>query len=904
MKYFLLFLITIVSIPAFAQSSTGTGSVKGFVYDKQSRESIIGASVMLRSPKDSTVVMATASAESGAFRIPAGRGRYIMEITFLGYYPYYQDIDITKENPQLSVDTIFLAENPKMLDDVVIEAKIPDILVKGDTIEYNAGAYMMNEHALLKDLIENIPGAQIDENGDIKINGKKVNKILIDGKEFFGSDIKTALENLPANMINKLQLYNKESETSKITGIKDEEENPVLDLLVKEEFKMTFFGNAEAGYGTDDRYKAGVFANNMTKKVNTSLVAGTNNVSAMGGYGGYGMGGGSGETEQTEAGVNVTYEPSDKLSIDGDVHYSDDSDKTRTREEYQTFMDKTGDRFGERDDYSRNSGNSFSSNLNVRWKLDSLTIITFNTSNSYSDSKSSSYATEQSYIVPDSITMGESENYTKNNQFSTSNNLRMARNLGKERRSVSIAIGYSLNKGDGDGTNNSVTKYSDATPDLVIDQKRKTDTDNRTARFSASYNEPLGKNKILSLSYNFQKNTSDRGNDVRKKDPITGDYTLIDSAYARVTKTSYVNHNIRLRLQGGKYNDPWFYSISFGLNPVTSKSRVSLMDSLIEDITQKTLDYSPEFIVRRNFTESSSLTLRYSGNTSQPGITQLSADTIILSALSKQVGNPNLRTTYRNNVSMDYNQSDFESGRMFAVMGSFNYTFNDIVADRTIDNRGNSLNTYRNVDGQMSSYLYIMFNTPFRNKKFSISVNPNATFNKYIGYTNGEKSITKSLSFGGGIQFSFTDKKFRNHFRSDVSYRQSDNNLTKQQNIENTVLSINNRTSWDLPWGLSITNNMDFVYRWGYGPDYKKSELIWNPMISKKVMKGDKGLIKVEAYDVLNERLNLSRHETSTGITQTWTNGMRRYVMFSFSYRFQTSGSGSSDQARHPALFF
>ena len=184
---------------------------------------------MLRSPKDSTVVMATASAESGAFRIPAGRGRYIMEITFLGYYPYYQDIDITKENPQLSVDTIFLAENPKMLDDVVIEAKIPDILVKGDTIEYNAGAYMMNEHALLKDLIENIPGAQIDENGDIKINGKKVNKILIDGKEFFGSDIKTALENLPANMINKLQLYNKESETSKITGIKDAEENPVLD---------------------------------------------------------------------------------------------------------------------------------------------------------------------------------------------------------------------------------------------------------------------------------------------------------------------------------------------------------------------------------------------------------------------------------------------------------------------------------------------------------------------------------------------------------------------------------------------------------------------------------------------------------------------------------------------------
>jgi hypothetical protein len=893
MKYFLLFLLTIISFTAFAQSGT-KGSVGGYVYDKQEKESIVGASVLLRSVQDSTVIAATASAENGEFSLSASAGKYILEVSFLGYYSYYNNIDITPQKLKISLDTIFLAENPKMLEDVVIEGKVPDIVVKGDTVEYNAGAYLMNEHALLKDLIENIPGAEIDENGAIKINGKAVNKVLVDGKEFFGSDIKTALENLPANMIKKLQLYNKESETSKITGLKDEEENPVLDLIVKEEFKMTFFGNGEVGYGTDDRYGGSLFANNMTKKVNTSIVGSIGNTGmGSGGYGGFSVGG-SGESKHKEAGANVVYEPSDKLTIDGDVHYSDDSNETRTKEEYQTFLDKTGDRFGERNSFDRDNGHSLSTNLNIRWKIDSLTIMTFNTSNNFSNNKTSSFADERSYIVPDSITIGTSENYMNTDQFSTSNNLRVARNLGKEGRSVSMSLGYSYRKSDGDGTNNSVTQYPDITPDLIIDQKRKTTNDNHTVRFSVAYNEPLAKDKILSLSYNLQKNDSDRKNDTRKVDPLTGDYTMIDSAYARNTSNVYVNHNIRLRFQGGKYKDPWFYSASFGVNPTTTRNKISIVDELKEDIKQNTLDYSPEFLLRRNFTETSSFTVRYSGNTSQPRIAQLSADTVILSALSKQVGNPDLRTTFRNHVSLDYNKSDFESGRMFSVAGSFNYTSNDIVTDRTIDSNGNSISTYRNVDGQMSSNVYIMFNTPFRNKKFSISVNPNANFNKYIGYTNGEKSITKSYSFGGGIQFSFNDKKFKNYFRSNISHRKSDNNLTTQQNIENTVLSMTNRTSWELPYGFSLSNSMDFVYRWGFGPDYKKSELIWNPAVSKKIMKGNKGLIKVEAFDVLNERLNLSRYESSMGITQTWTNGIRRYVMFSFSYRFQTSGSGGS----------
>lgn len=903
MKYLLLFLLTIISLSAFAQSQKDTddrGSVKSRVYDLQTKETIAGASIVLRSPQDSIVVTGTSSDEGGSFRLQANLGKYILEVSFLGYYTFHQNIELTKKKPVLSLDSILLTENSTLLKDVIVEAKVPDITMKGDTVEYNAGAYLMDEHALLKDLIQNIPGAEIDENGSIKINGKTVNKILIDGKEFFGTDINTALENLPANMIKKLQLYNKESEISKITGVKDEGENPVLDLIVKDEFKMTFFGNAMAGYGTDDRHNFNTFVNSMNKTTNISFIGNINNVNTgFADMGGMSLSGGTGENKEKETGLNISYEPSEKLSVEGSVRYSDHTNETESRDESQTFMQNTGDRFGKGVSFFKNNNKSFSSNFNIRWEIDSLTMLTFRTTQNFSNSKSNSSDEKSSYIVPDSVTSGISEGFTKNDRFSTDNNLSIARNLGKEGRSVSLNLGYSLQEDKGDGTNNSITKYPDSTPDLIIDQKKKTDNNAHNLMFSVSYNEPLGKNKILSLSYNFQKSNSDRENDTRKQDPLTGEYTMIDSAYTRNTENKYINHDIRLRFQGGKYNDPWFYSLSFGLNPSISKNKVTLLDSLVENLKQNTLDYSPRLMVRRSFSEKANISLHYSASTSHPGISQLSADTIIFNALNKQVGNPDLRTTFRNDLSLDYNRSDSESGRSFSVRSNFSYTFNDIIADIVIDNRGNSITTYRNVDGQISSYLYIMFNTPFKNKKFSISINPNATFNKYIGYTNGEKSITKSYSTGGSINLSFNDKKFRNFFRSNVSHRWSDNNLTKQQNIKNTILSLGNRTSWDLPYGFSIANNINFTYRWGFGSDYKKSELIWNPAVSKKLMKGNKGLIKIEAFDVLDERTNLLRYENSIGINQTWTNGISRYVMVSFSYRFQTSNSGNQSRGMY-----
>ncbi len=862
--------------------------LNGYIYDSNSKKSLAGASVRLLSDKDSTIIKGTFSDEKGYYSLNSTLGEFILHFTYLGYEDRYINIKLDRAKSYLKIDSVFLAEDARMLHDITVEGKMPDIVMKGDTIEYNANAFQVNDNALLKDLIENIPGAEIDEKGNLKINGKVVNKILVDGKEFFGSDLKTALENLPATMIKKLQLYNKNSETSKITGLKDKDENPVLNLVVKDEFKMTLYGNVTGGYGSDDRYMADAFLNNMGKSTNVTLLANKNNINGSGLMN-------EGENRTSKVGVNIVHEPSEKLNIEGSMNFDNQHSTVNSREDTQTFLDERDDRFGTNHSTVDNIGRVYNADFNFRLNFDSLSVLNVNTSTSFMKSKNNIFNYSSSYIVPDSTTIGTSHRNNNQYNFSTYNNLSFARNLGKEGRSFETGLIFTIRRGHENGLNYSSTIYPTQKND-IIDQRIKSKNNNSGFMFSAAYNEPISKNFILSFSYNIQTNNASRDNNTRRRDsadPFADSYTVIDSAYTRNTKNKYINQDIRISLQSKDYDAKWFYTLSFALNPASNRNKILLIDSLVENIKQNTLDYLPEFSLRRNFSKKKSLTFHYSGNTNQPGISQLSADTVIYSALSRGVGNPDLKMTLRNNLSLNFGSFDYEKETILNVSGSFNYTFNDIVNYITIERDGKSVSTFRNVDGQMAAYIYASYNKTLRNKKFSIMTSPNFRFSRSIGFNNNDKSRTNSYNIGGAAQLRFTSKKVRNFLSLNVSYRTSDNNLTKIQSINSTIINIFNRSIINLPLDFLISNETNLTYRWGFGSNYKKSEIIWNPSISKKILKGKQGTLKVEAFDLLNQRNNLSRIENSRGITESWTSGINRYWMISFKYNFQLSNFGT-----------
>lgn len=890
MKYLFIFFLTFTVLAAEAQTSDTAGkkgSVDASVYDNETKEAIPYATIRLLQANDSTFVKGTTTDANGFFKIEAPLGIYSIEISFIGYRTYNEKIEISSKDPNIKLNKIYLNENTVMLNDAVVEAKVPDIVVKGDTIEYNATAYTSQESDMLQDIIKNIPGIEIDSNGNITANGKPVQKILVDGKEFFGNDIAMALANLPANMIKKLQLFKEESETAKITGFKDKNPAQVLNLVVKEELKQSTFGDARLGYGSDSKYSNRVLVNHMRNDNQYSIVGNMNNVNANEEY----MAD-NGIEKNKSIGGNMYTQSSPKFKIGANARYNKNDNYLETNTNTQTFL-STGDRLSKQGSQSNTGRENFSTGLNLSWEPDSMTMIFARSFISFNKTISDMSTSSLSYVANKDTTSGYSSTFNKGDGYNLNNLITIGRKLNSKGRTVSLTLGNTIRKDNAKGTNYSETKYNDGTADKIIDQQLKTDNMNNNYNFSLSYVEPLGKGYSIQLMYSYNNSHSKRIRDTRKKDN-DGNYTVIDSAYARNTINDYITQNINLNFQANK--EKYSYTIGFSLDPSTSKSNITLGDSIIENVKQKVVNYSPNIHFTYTPNSNTNVDFDYSGSTSQPTISQLSADTTIVNALTKYYGNPNLKPSYSNNFSVYYYKSDYETNRFMMIMGGFNFTINNIVNYTNIDDKGNTINTYRNVDGNMGANMGFMYNTPLRNKKFTISTNSNANYYRNIGFTNGEKAITNNIVLSEQVSLKFKNKIIETELEANISESITKNNLTEMQNKTTGRYGLKNKTVLKLPFDFSIQNNIEYTYYDGYEQDFKNTELLWNASITKLFLKKKVGTLKAQIFDILNDRNTLSRYVSGNYVSDSRNNTINRYFLLSFSYRFNLN-KGSKDNA-------
>ncbi|MBN9301576.1 MULTISPECIES: TonB-dependent receptor domain-containing protein [Dysgonomonas] len=876
--YLLLFIFTTLSTVAQTVEGNSSGYVQGSVYDSITKDPIPFVTVRLLNEADSSYIKGVATNEKGNFKLSVTTGKYILEASFLGYKRFLQNFNISTQNPGYSFGNIYLVENTIQLKDAIVEAKVPDILVKGDTIEYNATSYTSQESDMLQDIIKNMPGVEIDAQGNISANGKPVKKILVDGKEFFGNDIPMALANLPANMIKKLQLYKEESEAAKVTGFKDKDPDQVLNLVVKEELKQSIFGEVKAGYGSDDRYANKAITNYMRNDNQVSLVGEMSNTNDNG----YPMGMDNGIEKNKNLGANIYLQPSEKIRVGGSIRYANNDNLMETKTNTQTFL-SSGDRFSKQDASYRSKRENANLGMNLQWKPDSLTTIFARSYISLNNTKNIQSSTNLSYVAEKDTTSGYSNSQSKGDGYNINNFVTIGRKLNDKGRTVSFTFNNSIRKDNSKGTNYSQTTYSEGKEDKIIDQQNKTDNNTSNYTLSLSYVEPLGKDHRLQFAYSYGVNNSERMRDVRKKDGA-GNYTVLDTAYARNTENRYVNQNISLNFQTTK--EKYNYTIGLSIDPSYSRSKVSIADSIIENLKQNVINFSPTLNFSYQPNDHTNLDISYSGSTSQPGITQLSADTVIVSALSKYYGNPNLKPSYSNNFNVYYRKSDYASNRYMMLSGGFNYTFNNIVDYTLIDDLGNSKNTYRNVSGNMGANINFIFNTPLRNKKFTIDNSTYANYYKNIGYTNGEEAKTHNIVLSEKVSGKFKVDKLETRLELGMTYNITKNNLSNVQDRNTSNYNIQHSVLWKLPYDFSIQNFLNMTYYAGYGNDFKKKEILWNASVSKLFLKKKRGTLKVEFYDILNDRNNLSRYVSSNYMSDSRTNSINRYFMFSFSYKF------------------
>lgn len=910
-KCLLMLLMILFSPMAFAQQS-GV-NVTGSVVEQGSDTPIEQATVRLLNVKDSAMVRGVVSARNGSFTLKnVKKGSYLLHITFIGYDPLYQPLQITGKKNPVNVGKLELSDGAIELGEAVVIGKAPEVTVRNDTVEYNADSYKVTEGSVLEDLLKKMPGVEVDSEGKITVNGKEVKKVMVDGKEFFSDDPKVASKNLPAKMIDKLQVLDKKSDMAQMTGFDDGEEETVINLTVKPGMKQGWFGNAYGGYGSKDRYEGNAMVNRFVNNDQITFMGGANNTnnmgfsdlastmfSGMGGGGGRrgGFGAGSGITSSGNAGLNFSKEfKPDKLTLGGNTRYSHSDNDARSKSDRQNILPGDSSSYDNSEAMSRTKSDNFGVDFRLEWKPDTMTQLIFRPSFSLSHSMNDNFSDATTLDNErDTVNTNKSSNYSESNGYNLNASIDFSRKLNNKGRVFSATLSGGNSDSYSDGMNRSDIVYfnqTDALKNSIIDQRSRYDNKGFNYRAYVSWVEPIGHNNFIQATYSISQRKQEALKNVYNQD-ADGIYNVLDSAYSQSYRNNFISQRASLsfKSQRAKFN----YTIGLNLDPSYSSSENFVGDTTLSKITRKVVNLSPMAQFNYMFDKRTNLRIMYNGRTNQPSMTQLQPVADISDPTNITIGNPDLNPRYTNNVFIRFQQFTPEKQRAFMIMANGSYIINDIVSYTSYNQEtGVKTTTYKNVNGNYSGNVRMMLNTPLKNKKFSINSMTMASFANSNGYINEEKNTNRNLilSERGGIDFrsSYLDLGVNGNIR----YNATSNSLQKENNQNTFNYGAGGYTTIYLPLNFKIESDMNWSTNSGYGDGFKQNEVLWNASASKSFLKNNQGTLRFKIYDILQQRSNISRSVTASYIQDSEYNTLGSYFMVHFIYRFSIFKGGAS----------
>jgi len=914
-KIFYLILVlfaAIMPIKAQTPSSSGTGTISGKLIDQTTKEPVALANIRILQQKDSTFVSGQASKNDGSFSIPVKYGSYIVHISFLGYKDIYKNVQVSASAPAVQLGTLLVYPSQIALSEIVIAAKAPEIRVKGDTLEFNADSYKVTESAVVEDLLKKMPGVEVDKDGKITVNGREIKKILIDGEEFFSDDPKVASKNLPAKMVEKLQVLDRRSEMAQMTGFDDDEEETVINLVVRPGMKEGLMGNAFAGYGSKDRYEANAMVNYMKNKNQYTFIGGLNNTnnagfsdfatsmfSGMGGRGMRGMfGGQSGVTTSGMGGFNFNTQFSEKLKLGGNLRFGSTNNDLISKTYTQNLL-SSGNTFEDENNASNNKSQNFNMDFRLEWTPDTLTRIIFRPNAGIYDNRrteTGEFLTRNE--TTDTINSGDSEYFSEGNGKNIGARLDASRELGKEGRVLSIQLRGGINDSENKGNNLSNTFYHGTKPDDIIDQKFTNTNNSKNWQGYISYVEPIGRNNFVQLAYRYQQNLSESDKDTRSKD-AAGNYTVLDSAYSKRLENNFVNQEIELNFKAQR--EKYDYTLGLSIQPSSSKSKTFKGEEKIHDLGQNVVNYAPSAQFNYRWSRQNNLRIRYFGRTSQPSVTQLSPVVDISDPLNITYGNPDLKPAFNHQLNIRYMNFIPEKNSSITFFGNGGYTFNDIVSSTITDlETGRKETTYKNVDGNWNANGRLMLNLPLRNIKFSIFSMSSAGYTLSNGFSNNETNLSRRTNLAQTLGLNYRSDIIDFGIRGNINYNNVRNSLEGQQDQEYFNYNASANTTIYLPYDFSIESDISYNTNSGYSGGFEQEEWLWNASLQKQLFKQKNGTIRFKIYDILQQRSNISRSVTSNYIRDTTTNTLTSYFMFHFVYRFNIFKGGASQTDMMP----
>jgi len=919
MKRLLLFVCFLISISFYVKAQTH--AIKGRVIDTASTSILSGTSISVLNAKDSTLVKFTRATENGTFELNDIRnGKFILLVSYPKYADFVDHFTLDSTKQVLDYGKINLTGKAKLLADVIIKGNRAAIKIKGDTTEFDPAAYNIEPNSKVEDLIKQFPGIQIDKDGKITAQGQTVTKVLVDGEEFFGDDPTLVTKNLRADMVDKVQLYDKKSDQATFTGIDDGEKNKTLNIKLKEDKKKGYFGKLQGGIGTDNFYQGQAMFNKFwgKKKFSAYGILGNNGQIGLGWddrdkYGSsnfqvsddggiYFNGGGGDDFDSYNGQYNGQGIP---IARTGGLHFDNkwNSDKESLNTNYKIGSIRVK---GDRNTLSQNNLSSgvinsnsdqFYDNDMFRQKLDATyeikldTTLTLKVSVDGTLKKSNTlndYGT-LSTRVDHSLLNKSNRSLTNevNDQIFNINAL-LTKKLKKNGRTLSLNLNQSINNSKSNGYLNSMNEFYGVTgiPDSAqtINQRKVNDIRSSTFRSNLAYTEPLSKSLSIIINYGLSiiNGKSDRES---FNQSAGGNYDILDAQFSNNYELDQIIN------QGGA-----IFNYKKGKTLINFGSKFSGVNFKQSDLyNNKTYDrsfvnYMPQASYQYRFSQQKSFRINYNGNTSQPSIDQIQPVRVNTDPLNITLGNPDLRPSFRSNLSASYNSYKVLTSQSIWLSASYSFTSNPIVSNVFTDTVGKSTFQSVNISDKMPSnfYFYGNFGRKIKGIDMYVGLYANANGNTSYNYINSALNQTKNYTYSGGININkFKEKKYSFYLSFGPNYNTTMASIQQTANSDGWGARGDGSFTVYLPGKFEISTDGEYQFT-GKTQTFNENfeRFIWNASLSKKFFKAENLKMSISGNDLLNQNVGFSRSAYNGNITQSSYTTIQRYFMFSVSWDF------------------
>lgn len=922
-KFYSLLIFLIASSVLFAQKN---GTVKGIAYDTLAKQAVASATITVVQKKDSSLVSFTMTNSKGYFELNGiPNGEYRLFITHISYYNRNKYFTIDDNHKNIDLGDIIMNDKNKILEEVVIKNEAPPVTLVDDTIQYNANSFKTQPNSNVEQLLKKLPGIQVQKDGTIKAQGETVQKVLVDGKEFFGNDPKVATKNLPADAVDKIQVYNKQSDQAQLTGFEDGNYEKTINLKLKEDKKKGLFGKISGGEGTDGRYE-GKFNVNSFKGARQMSAIGMGNNDNSDGFsfmdvlnftgalsqlknnlnGGAinisvttadmaGMGGQNNKTginTSRASGVNYNNIIGKKIDLMSNYFYNSYNPYSESHIQRQYLLpDSTYSYVQNSSTNNLNNGHRF--NLNVLYQIDSFNSIRFTPSFSYQQTSNKSQSNYQTFGGNGALAnQGFSDNSSNGSGYNFQNTIMYRRKFHRKGRTFSLSLQTSLNNSTGNGSLSSITNFYNPLGSLImadtLNQQNTNESNLKGFAAKAVYTEPLFKHSLMEFSAGKSATDNTSQKTTMNYNALSGKYDVLNPQLTNDfgNNYDYTTGGIRIRTQNKKYN----YTIGATWQQADLQGKIisGVKDSVITKTFRNIL---PNARFQYNFSKFKMFAINYSTYTTQPSLSQLQPVPDVSDPLNIKVGNPDLKQEFTQAFQGNMNWVSPYRSENFFMFFNMNETQNKIVNYDSVNQFGVKTTKPVNVNGVYNLNANINWGMPLHFLKARFDIGTDFGYNKGRQFINTIANDIKTFSMGPDIRLNITPKDKLdiallarlNYNNTKYSLQSALNNKYFQQEYETDI-------DWQLPKNFFFSTDFTYTINSQRASGFNTSVPLWNMSISKQMLHYNRGELKFRVSDLLNQNIGISRSTNQNYIEDSRVMTLRRFFMLSFTYSLSKTG--------------